>query len=48
MHVMAGVIPECKDDEKSDMLRKMEETFVCNLKYAAERLGKVMHNWIHA
>ncbi|XP_033636311.1 putative hydroxypyruvate isomerase isoform X1 [Asterias rubens] len=40
LHVMAGRIPECKEQEKTKLLIRMEETFIENLKYAAERLSK--------
>ena len=38
---MAGRIPGCKEQEKTKLLIRMEETFIENLKYAAERLSKV-------
>ena len=41
MHVMAGVIPDCQEADRQDMLKRMEETFVSNLQYAAGRLDKV-------
>ncbi|XP_038057883.1 putative hydroxypyruvate isomerase [Patiria miniata] len=40
MHVMAGVTPDCTEGDRPALLRKMEETFLSNLKYAAERLSK--------
>ena len=38
---MAGIIPECKEGDRAKVLAKMEETFVENLKFAAERLKQV-------
>ncbi|XP_022109780.1 putative hydroxypyruvate isomerase [Acanthaster planci] len=40
MHVMAGVTPDCTEDDRPAVHRKMEETFISNLKYAADRLSQ--------
>ncbi|XP_071486912.1 putative hydroxypyruvate isomerase [Diadema antillarum] len=40
MHVMSGKIPPHAEGERSALLKKMEDTLVENLKYAAERFKK--------
>ena len=44
---MSGRIPECAEKDRPSLIAKMEETFVENMKYAANRLQQVMHgrNW---
>lgn len=38
LHIMAGRIPECAEKDRPSLITKMEETFVENMKYAANRL----------
>ena len=44
---MAGRIPDCKEEDRVKVLANMEETFVENLKFAAERLKQVSLLFIH-
>ena len=38
---MAGRIPDCKEEDRAKVLANMEEIFVENLKFAAQRLKQV-------
>ncbi|XP_071953818.1 putative hydroxypyruvate isomerase [Antedon mediterranea] len=40
LHIMSGKIPEHTEEETENLLKKMEDKFVTNLKYAADVLSK--------